>query len=88
MLESELSTCLKIVDFGICGMFKVGQDGDKSDAGSVKYIAPEILKKIDNSATPALDIWSLGCIFYAMLTGDVPFTGESKKEILSKIIEV
>ena len=63
MLESELSTCLKIVDFGISGMFNVGFDGDKSDAGSVKYIAPEILKRIDNSAAPAIDIWSMGCIF-------------------------
>ena len=35
-------------------MFNVGFD--KSDAGSIKYIAPEILKRIDNSAAPAIDI--------------------------------
>ena len=56
LLESDLNPNLKIVDFGISGMFKVGFDGDRSDAGSVQYIAPEILKRIDNSASPPLDI--------------------------------
>ena len=76
LLESELKKTLKIVDFGICGMFRVGQDGDKSDAGSLRYI------------TPALDIWSMGCIFYAMLSGCLPFRGKTRKDIIDNIIEV
>ena len=51
-------------------------------------MAPEILKKIDNSVAPALDIWSMRCIFYTMLVGGLPFNGESKKEITSKIMDV
>jgi len=32
---------------------------------------------IDNIASPASDLWALGCIIYKMITGDVPFSGQS-----------
>ena len=41
--------------------------------GTVNYMAPEMIK--DNSASMATDLWCLGCIFFKMLTGQVPFTG-------------
>ena len=80
---------VKIVDFGISGMFKVGvnSEAERSDAGSLHYIAPEVLTKTDNHANPALDIWSLGCIVYAMLTKTLPFTAPTRKEIVNKIID-
>lgn len=79
---------VKIVDFGISGNFSLSNsmNADRSDAGSLHYIAPEILNRSNNRANPALDVWSLGCIFYAMLTGNLPFTG-SRREIINKIIE-
>ncbi|OMJ73593.1 hypothetical protein SteCoe_27694 [Stentor coeruleus] len=79
---------VKIVDFGISGMFFLGKasENERSDAGSLHYIAPEVLTRSDNRANPALDIWSLGCIIYAMLTKTLPFLGKTRKEIMSKII--
>lgn len=79
---------VKIVDFGISGMFFLGKasENERSDAGSLHYIAPEVLTRSDNRANPALDIWSLGCIIYAMLTKTLPFSGKTRKEIMSKIV--
>jgi serine/threonine protein kinase len=49
-------------------------------------VAPEIITGQDTSAKPALDVWSMGCIFYALLTGDLPFDGETVREIAAKIV--
>ena len=47
-------------------------------------MAPEILsgQKYDHT----VDVWSLGCIFYEMLTGINVFTGTSKPNLLENII--
>lgn len=46
-------------------------------------MAPEVLEghKYDHSA----DVWSLGCIFYEMLTGFCPFTGTSQTNLFENI---
>ena len=46
-------------------------------------MAPEILKgeKYDNK----VDVWSLGTIFYEMLTGFVPFTGKNQDDLLENL---
>ena len=38
-------------------------------------MAPEILKNESLNSLPTLDIWSLGCILFAMTTGELPFSG-------------
>ena len=55
--------------------------------GSLLYVAPEVLTGADQSATPALDIWSIGCIIYALLTGGLPFEGSDAREITRKIVK-
>ena len=76
---------IKIVDFGIAGIFTVGVSAERSDAGSLLYIAPEVLMGIDNRANPALDVWSMGCIFYYMLMKTHPFMAETQQEVIQKI---
>jgi serine/threonine protein kinase len=41
--------------------------------GTVNYLAPEMSEK--NAASMATDKWSLGCIIFKMITGNVAFTG-------------
>ena len=54
---SQSKKKVKIVDFGISGVFSLGKiRAERSDAGSLRYIAPEILTKEDNRANPALDV--------------------------------
>lgn len=85
LFASESKTQIKIVDFGIAGMFGPNNNGERSDAGSLLYLAPEILSGENNRANPALDIWSIGCILYYLLVGKHPFDGESREEVLGKI---
>ncbi|CAG9310623.1 unnamed protein product [Blepharisma stoltei] len=77
---------IKIVDFGIAGIF-TGQNGDRSQCGTLLYLAPEVISGLDNTSKPSLDIWSMGCIFYYLLTAQKPFTGNSKKDIIQNILQ-
>ena len=57
---------------------------EKSTAGSLKFMAPELFVGKTHS-TPKLDIWSIGCLLYAMIMGEYPFS-DSDREQLKKII--
>ena len=47
-------------------------------------MAPEVLSK---SYTSKCDIWSLGVVFYILLSGQVPFPGEDAVKIISAVKE-
>ncbi|MBQ5972625.1 MAG: Stk1 family PASTA domain-containing Ser/Thr kinase, partial [Oscillospiraceae bacterium] len=68
---------VKVMDFGIARvMEKQGVTQTKSTAfGTVHYIAPEQARgdAIDGRA----DIYSVGVMLYEMLTGSLPYTGDS-----------
>lgn len=57
---------------------------DGESAGTVPYMAPEILKRRPYGR--ACDWWSAGVTFYKLMTGRVPFRGETKEELRDKII--
>jgi eukaryotic-like serine/threonine-protein kinase len=50
--------------------------------GSPAYMAPEMI--LDRRASPATDIYSLGCTLYEAATGSVPFPGLSDHEVMAK----
>ena len=51
--------------------------------GTPNYIAPEVLRKEGHS--PASEVWSLGCMIFALLTGSPPFETESVAATYSRI---
>lgn len=58
--------------------------------GAVHYMAPEKLGQLghitsDESITPMVDIWSLGCILIAMLTGKPPMHDRTMKQIRAAV---
>ena len=86
LFANETRNMIKIVDFGISGMFAAGKQGEVSEAGSLLYTAPEVLSRMDLRASPALDVWSIGCIVYLMLTGVHPFMGNSQNQVINNIV--
>jgi serine/threonine-protein kinase len=78
---------IKIIDWGLARLHASGGEGDPSDPcsphreegmliGTADYIAPEQARDprlVDIRA----DIYSLGCTFYYLLTGQPPFPGSS-----------
>ena len=53
--------------------------------GSPAYMSPEQARADGTSIGPASDIYSLGVVFYELLTGQLPFTG-SVMTILAKVL--
>lgn len=51
-------------------------------AGTPYYMAPEILK---GSYTDKADMWSLGVLLYTLVSGYLPFQGNTHKDIFPKI---
>ena len=77
---------VKITDFGIA----LAQDAiqltqQDSVMGSVHYLAPELAR--GEVATPQSDIYSLGIVFFELLTGEVPFRGDTAVQIAMKHIQ-
>ena len=76
LFESKARSRIKIVDFGISGRCK-GSSGEKTDAGTIRYMAPEVLQGLDTKANPAIDLWALGVMLYCMKFYKFPFNGDT-----------
>ena len=73
---------VKVGDYGLCKSLSGSQRTAKTQSiGTVHYMAPEISTGNYNKQ---IDVYAAGVIFYEMLTGRVPFDGESAGEILMK----
>ena len=53
--------------------------------GTLGYVAPEILEKKPYSHQ--CDLWSLGCIIYALLCSSLPFDHDNQKETIRMICQ-
>src|SRR6266849_5947869 len=73
---------VKVGDYGLCKSISGSQrNAQTQSVGTVHYMAPEISTGNYNKQ---IDIYAAGIILYEMLTGRVPFEGESAGEILMK----
>src|SRR5262245_47101037 len=73
---------LKVTDFGIAraGASQMTEAG--SIMGTAQYLSPEQARGGDVGAPS--DLYSVGIVLYEMLTGEVPFSGDSPVEIAMK----
>jgi hypothetical protein len=73
---------VKIGDYGLSKFISCSQrSGQTESVGTFHYMAPEIGKGVYGKE---IDIYALGIILYEMLSGKLPFDGESSQEIIMK----
>ncbi|MBQ5978106.1 MAG: Stk1 family PASTA domain-containing Ser/Thr kinase [Oscillospiraceae bacterium] len=73
---------IKVADFGIASLENEFQEADGQAIGSIHYIAPEQAR--GDLPDARSDIYSLGVVMYEMVTGEVPYTGDTLGEIAVK----
>ena len=71
---------IKFFDLGFSDLADDNGFGSNSKSGTFVYSSPEQLK--GGFQTYNSDIYSIGCIFYLLLTGQRPFKGQTREEII------
>jgi ligand-binding sensor domain-containing protein/predicted Ser/Thr protein kinase len=77
---------VKLLDFGLAKMqyqTRLTQTGIV--IGTINYMSPEQIS--GKGSVAASDIYSLGIIFYEMITGEKPFIGETTIDIMKQILD-
>ena len=74
---------LKVTDFGVACLTDTSKTKTGTILGSPSYMSPEQLagKRVDGRS----DLFSLGITMYQLLTGELPFVGESLASLMYKI---
>ncbi|TNV79747.1 hypothetical protein FGO68_gene8048 [Halteria grandinella] len=75
---------IKLIDFGLSRSVNIKHSQLNTVAGTPYYMAPEVFEGEYNQQC---DVWSLGVIMYVLLSGYLPFQGDTRQKILSKIMK-
>ncbi len=85
LLDDEGSP--KIADFGLAR--RLDEDSEQTGTGAIMgtpaYMAPEQAEGRTREAGPTADVYSLGVLLYAALTGHPPFRGETMRQTLEMV---
>jgi calcium-dependent protein kinase len=95
--DEKDSNFLKMIDFGFSYYFQAaksttilatvirqGSEAMSERVGTILYMAPEVIKGSYHGGS--CDMWSLGVMVFAMLSGYLPFHGSSEQEITRAIL--
>jgi serine/threonine-protein kinase len=82
---------VKVLDFGISKIARLPGESPTLTAtsailGSPVYMAPEQLRSA-RSVDARADIWAIGVVLYELLTGRIPFQGDSVAQVFVAVLE-
>jgi serine/threonine protein kinase len=76
----------RLTDFRAAGgLFQGPLPEDGPDPGGLGFLAPEAVREPGAEPRPYTDIYGLGALLYALLTGRPPFAGATARETLEQV---
>ena len=84
LIESKNNLEIRIADFGFSCIFD-NKEGLDLKLGSPHYMAPEVIKR--QNYNEKVDIWAIGVLTFVLLTGEIPFIGDTNEAIKKMILQ-
>lgn len=85
---------VKVIDFGLADFLQrlrhAAGGKPMERAGTLAFMAPEMLSSGDGSYGEKVDVWAIGCILFLLVTGQHPFwpgRGTSEQQLISSITQ-
>ncbi|MCX7920853.1 MAG: diguanylate cyclase [Clostridia bacterium] len=82
IINDNDSLDIKLIDFGLAQIREFNTNAAKELVGTLYYMSPEQSGVIKRMVDERSDIYSLGVIFYQLLTQELPFRGDNISTIL------
>lgn len=83
LMSEDNDSYIKLADFGFAARCHSAKSLTKQ-CGTPFFVSPEILMR--QPYDQQSDMWSVGCIIFLLLSGNLPFMGRSQKELFKKIV--
>jgi eukaryotic-like serine/threonine-protein kinase len=90
--RADGSPCIKVLDFGISKVMNPNSGHDygmtrtQAVMGSPLYMSPEQMAST-RDVDARTDIWAIGAILYELVTGKVPFDGDTMPQLVAMILQ-
>lgn len=75
---------VKLIDFGLSGVFSPQDPFFTNACGTPTYVAPELINNIKYTAS--VDVWAAGVVLYILTTGFLPFADQEYSRLASLIL--
>lgn len=80
--ETERSFIPKLIDFGLAELREFSHRRQEEIVGTFSYMSPEQSGITGKPVDERSDLYSLGVLFYQLLTGELPFRGKDISQLL------
>lgn len=84
LLLDRRKDTVKIIDFGFAAQVASKETKLRAFCGTPSYMAPEIIRG-DGYSGFAADVWALGVVAFALLSGALPFVARTELQLYAKI---